>query len=290
MSDPSDRRSGVVFMLLGVALFKGNDALAKHMVGLYAPPQLLFVRAVAGMVLIAPAILRQGVRRTFDVRRKGLHTARALLLVAEIAIFFFVVGQMPLADVSAVYQSTPIFVTALAALSLGERVDAARWVAVAAGLAGVLLVIRPFGEGWSAWALLALAGSLLYAVVQILTRSLRADGDVTLVAWQTAAMFPVLLPVLPFVWRPMGWTDLAFAVAIGLVSTVGHVCVNRALRLAPASLLAPFQYTGLVWSVLLGWWFWGELPDLFTVVGAAVVIASGLFLYRRDVAQGQAAG
>ena len=276
--------AGVPFMLAAMLIFAGNDALAKHLAGLFAVAQILFIRSVAGFAMIGSRIHRHGWRRTFIVRRPWLHALRLLLIVTEVALFYAAVRNMGLAQCLTIYQAMPVFATALAVLLLGERVRWRRGTAIGAGFAGVVLVLDPSVDGIGWPAAMALIGTVLYAGVNVLTRMLRDAGPETLIGWHSLGMLVVTGVVAPFVWVPVGFWYFALMVFLGVSATFGHMLLNRALMLSPTSAVMPFHYTLIVWGVILGWIFWQEVPTVQTLVGAAIIVASGIYILYREQA------
>lgn len=279
---PADPLAGVPFMMMAMLIFAGNDAVAKYLAGLYAVAQLLAIRGFAGLVLIAPQLHRNGWRRSFIVPRPWLHGLRVALLVAELALFYAAVRAMPLAECLTVYQAMPLFATALSVFVLGERVGWRRWTAVLAGFAGVVLVLEPDADGISWPALMALVGTVLYAGVNVLTRLLRDAGPEALIGWHSLGTFVVTAAIAPFVWVPIGWEHFLLAVVLGLSATIAHIMLNKALSLSPTAVLMPFHYTMIVWGMLLGWYYFDEIPDWQMLVGAAIIVASGLYVIYRE--------
>lgn len=277
---------GIAFMLLGTALFTFNDALGKWMVASVAVGQLLFIRSAAAMVMLVPAVHRAGWREVFVLAQPGRHALRLLLIVAEVACFYLAVRHLPLADVMAVYQATPLFVTVLAIPLLGELVGWRRGIAVAVGFIGVLLVLQPEGGVFTAPALIALAGSVAYALMMIATRQLRAASSLSLIVYHTLAVGLAGLLTLPWGWAEIGWRDTAFLALIGVVATFAHMAVNQALRLAPAAVVVPYTYTSLLWAILLGWLFFADRPTPPMLLGAGIIVASGLFVLYRERLRG----
>lgn len=285
--DQATLTRGIGFMLLGVALFTFNDALGKWLIAEVALGQLLFVRSAAAMLMLLPFILRSGWRATFFVAQPGLHGLRLLFIVAEVACFYLAVRHLPLADVMSAYQAAPLIVTLLAIPLLGERVGWRRGLAVGVGFIGVLLVLKPQGESFTQSAallpgLIALAGTLGYALLVILTRQLRGAGNLTLIAWHTVGVGLFGLLTLPWGWATIDLTTLALLGLIGVVATLAHICINHSLKLAPAPLVVPYQYTSLLWAMLLGWIFFADIPSTSMLLGAAIIVASGLFVLHRQ--------
>lgn len=273
---------GIAFMLLGTALFTFNDALGKWMVASVAVGQLLFIRSAAALVMLLPAVHRAGWREVFVIAQPGRHAVRLVLIVAEVACFYLAVRHLPLADVMAVYQATPIFVAVLAIPLLGEMIGWRRGVAVGIGFIGVLLVLQPAGGVFTTAALIALAGSIAYALTMIATRHLRAANALSLIVYHTLAVGAAGLLSLPWGWAAIGWADAAYLALIGVVATLAHMCMNQALRLAPATVVVPYTYTSLLWAILLGWLFFADKPTPLMLLGAAIIVCSGLFVMHRE--------
>lgn len=273
---------GIAFMLLGTALFTFNDALGKWMVASVAVGQLLFIRSAAAFLMLLPAIHRAGWREVFVIAQPGRHIVRLVLIVAEVACFYLAVRHLPLADVMAVYQATPLFVAVLAIPLLGEMIGWRRGLAVGVGFVGVLLVLQPEGGVFTVAALIALAGSIAYALTMIATRHLRAANALSLIVYHTLAVGAAGLLSLPWGWVAVSWIDTAYLALIGVVATLAHMCMNQALRLAPATVVVPYTYTSLLWAILLGWLFFADQPTPLMLLGASIIVCSGLFVMHRE--------
>ncbi len=274
--------AGIGMMLLGIMLFAANDALGKWLVGGYTVGQLVLVRSVAGLAIMAPAIRRTGLRPFRRVQRPILQAVRVVLSTLETALFFWALAALPLAEGMTYYMAGPIYVTALSPVLLRERVGAWRWAAVLAGFGGVLLALRPSPERLTLPALCALGGSLTYALFLVATRRLAGTpGTVLMTAQLAGALLFGAALVLAQGWTPPGWLDGAMMLVLGAGSLAGNLCVNRSLRLAPASVVVPFQYTMILWGMLFGWLFFGDVLDRPTIAGAAVIAGAGLVLLRR---------
>jgi len=268
--------AGVPWMLAAMLAFASHDALAKRMLETYGIAQLLLIGGAAGFLTIAPRLHHHGWQRSFAARRWKLLLVRVTLIVGDIAIFYAAVRLMPLAECLTIYQAMPLIAAALAAIVLSERVGAGRWAAIVAGFAGVVLVMRPGADGIAWPALLALAGTTIYAFANVLTRLLAGEGGHTLIAWQTAAIVVAGIVTAPFGWVPMAWPDLGLVALLGVITTTGNVFFIRSLALSPASVVLPFHYSIIVWGLVFGWAVWRDVPDLQMLLGAAIVVASGV--------------
>jgi len=275
--------AGIGMMLLGILMFAVNDTLGKWLVGGYSVGQLLLVRTAAGLLVMAPLILRTGRGRFRHPPRPRLQLLRVGLSTAESGLFYWALAGLPLAEGMTYYMAGPVYVAALSPLLLGERVGARRWLAVAAGFAGVLLALRSSPERLTLPALCAVGGSLTYALFLVATRRLAGTPGTVLMTAQLAGagLFGGAL-VLWQGWTPPGWRDGALMLVLGAGSLAGNLCVNRSLRLAPASAVVPFQYTLIVWGVVFGWLVFGDMPDRLTLLGAAVIVGAGLALLRAE--------
>jgi drug/metabolite transporter (DMT)-like permease len=264
-------------MLLGVFLFSLNDVMGKWLVATYSVGQVLLLRSVAALAVLLPLMRRQ--KMPFAVPpQPGLHALRITLSTLEVACFYWAVTYLPLADVMTYYLAGPIYVAAFAVFWLGERLDKPRIIAIGLGFVGVLIALRPSPATLSLPALIALAGSVFYALLMITTRMLRETHDATLVLGQMLGTLIFGLAAAPFAWVTPGPLDLAGLFLLGIVSMAAHVCVNRSLKIAPASIVAPYQYTLIIWAIVLGYLAFGDIVEFWTLVGAAVICLAGLAL------------
>ncbi|HWL30714.1 MAG TPA: DMT family transporter [Xanthobacteraceae bacterium] len=281
IDDRSARLAGIALMLLGVGLFSLGDAVGKMIVASYALGQLLLLRSITSLTLMLPFIWRE--RETFrNLQRPGLHAMRVALSTIEVAAFFLAVTYLPLADVITYYLATPIFVTALSAVFLKEHVGWRRWSAVAVGFAGVLIALQPSSDTLSWPALIALGGSFSFAVLMVVTRSLRGASDVVLASSQFCGTLLFGLVLAPFGWVSPSWSGLSLFILAGFISVGALLSVNRSLKLAPASVVVPYQYTMIIWAVLFGYLVFGDVPELSTLIGAAIIIAAGFYIFLRE--------
>jgi drug/metabolite transporter (DMT)-like permease len=197
-------------------------------------------------------------------------------------MFFWAVTYLPLADTVTFYLAAPIYVTAFSAMFLKEQVGWRRWSAVFVGFIGVVIALRPSAATLTLPALIALAGSFFFSIFLITTRMLRGTHDVVMVSGTFGAMLIVSGAVAPFAWIAPSARDLALMAVLGVVAMAAFACVNRSLKLAPASVVVPYQYTMIVWAVALGWLVFGDVPDALTLLGAAIIVAAGLYIFWRE--------
>lgn len=280
---PTRATAGILIMLLGVLMFAVNDTLGKWLVGAYTVGQLLLVRSVSGLCAMAPFILREGAGAFLGAPRPGLQLLRLLFSTLETSLFFWACAVLPLAEVMAYYMAGPIYVTALSPFLLGERVGWRRWTAVAVGFVGVVLALHPSPDNVSLGTACALAGSLSYALFLVTTRKLAGTPGTVLMTGQLVAalLFGGAL-VLVQGWTPPGGLDLGLMLLLGIGSLAGNLCVNHSLRIAPASAVVPFQYTLIVWGMIFGYVFFGEVIGPLTLFGTVIIIAAGLFIFLRE--------
>jgi drug/metabolite transporter (DMT)-like permease len=275
------RLAGIGLMLLSVFMFSFGDALGKFLVSTYTVGQLLWLRACAALIVLSPAIWRH--RADFiRLERPALQLVRVILSTLEVAAFFLAAVYLPLADVVTYYLACPIFVTALSAIVLRERVGWRRWSAILIGFAGVLIALRPSAQAVSLPAMIALGGSLSFSIPMLITRSLRATPDIVMATSQFVGTFLLGLVMSPFGWvTPSAGSLVLFGVA-GVISVCALLCVNRSLKLAPASVVVPYQYSMIVWAVMFGIVVFGDVPSSATILGAAIIIGAGLYIFVRE--------
>jgi drug/metabolite transporter (DMT)-like permease len=274
--------AGIALMLAGCFMFSLNDTLGKWLVATYSVGQLLLIRSIAALLVLAPLMYRAGWRAFKTAPRPGLQLLRAALSSCEVGLFYWAVAYLPLADVVTFYLAGPIFVTALSAVLLKESVGWRRWSAVIVGFIGVLIAMRPSSASFSLPALIALTGSLFFAFLMIVTRTVRGSSDLVLVSTQMVGTL-----ILGAVHAPIGWVtpgprDYLLLGLLGIVALFAHACVNRSLKLAPASIVVPYQYTLILWAMVLGYLVFDDVPSLSLIAGAAIIVAAGIFIFLRE--------
>jgi drug/metabolite transporter (DMT)-like permease len=277
----SARLAGIGLMLLAVFMFSFGDAIGKYLVSTYAVGQLLWLRACAALFVLSPLIWRHR-EQFWNMERPKLQAIRVALSTLEVAAFFLATVYLPLADVTTYYLACPIFVTALSALLLRERVGWRRWSAILVGFCGVVIALRPSAQTISLPALIALGGSMSFSVLMLITRSLRATPDVVMATSQFVGTFLLGALMSPFGWVTPDARTLVMFAAAGCISVSALFCVNRSLKLAPASVVTPYQYSMIVWAVMFGIVVFGDVPRPATVIGAAIIIGAGLYIFLRE--------
>ncbi len=271
-------------MVAAFLLFTFLDTSAKLLAQEMNSLQIVWARFVGHAVLVAAVLLPRKGTRVLASSNLKLQIIRSIFLFMSTILNFFALRWLQLATTSSIMFTVPLLVAALSVPLLGERVGWRRWTAIAVGFAGVLIIVRPGGASLH-WAIgLSLCNAVAVALYQITTRKLAArDHSDTTSLYSPLFGTIVLLPLLPFIWEapsgPLAWTLMCL---MGVFGGIGHWLLIIAHRFAPASLLAPFSYTGILWMTTSGYLVFGNLPDEWTVVGAAVVVASGLYVFHRE--------
>lgn len=267
--------AGIALYIVGIFFFAVNDALAKWLVTDYSVGQLLFLRSVGAIAVLSPFLwrIRSSLLSKEDL---GLKIARILFLSCDSFSFYIASKAMPLADVITFYLAAPLVVTALAAPVLNERVGLLRWTAVLVGFAGVVIAMQPTTAVFSSGALVACFGAISFGLSIVVTRKMKDPQWMPLVTLQFAGTGLIGAGVGAFAWVSPPPFDLFLMFFTGIVAMGCFACITKALALAPASVVSPFQYTSILWGVLLGYLVWGDVPTIGVVLGGALIIASGL--------------
>ena len=278
------RLQGIVSMLAAAAFFAGMDAILKLFAGYYPPVQVSAMRGAASIPFVLLPLVLTGRLRELRPVRWPLHVLRGALGIIMLVTFVYAVRALSLANAYAVFLVAPLLIAALSVPILGERVDRKRWIAILVGLAGVLVMLRPSTAGFvSLGALAAFASATCYAVSAITSRVLlRTDTTVSIVFG-----FLVSLTVFAGILAWPGWVALrsdhwGWLAAMGVLGALGQHFIIDAFRHAPASVLAPFEYTALLWGALIDWFAWATLPTLNILIGGGIVVVTGVYLVRRE--------
>ena len=216
------------------------------------------------------------------MERPGLQLLRVVATTVDTALFYAAVVYLPLADVMSFYMAGPIYVAALSHFLLGEKVGWRRWAAILVGFCGVLIMLKPSSAAFSLSSMFALVGSIAFAFAIILSRRLRGTSDTTLVTWQTIGTLLVGGVMTIGAWQTPSALDFGAMLLLGIVSCSAHLMITRALKLAPASTLAPLHYSLLLWAVVFGLVFFGDVPGPRILIGSAIVVLAGLFIFHRQ--------
>lgn len=278
----ADSRRGVAWMMLTMLLFVSMDAVVKHLLLSYPVPQVAWGRFFFHLLLLA-VVLGRRLPAKLATGRRGLQLVRSGLLMVTTLQFFAGLYFLPLAEMTAIIQSAPVIVTALSLPLLGEHVGVRRWLGVAAGFTGALIIAGPGFEAVQLAAFLPLGAATTFALYQISTRVLsRTDGTLNTLLYTPLIGTAVLTALLPFFWvmpDAGGWALMALT---GLLGGLGHFTMIRAFTCAPAATVSPFGYTGLIWAALFGIVLFDDIPNAWTIAGAAVIVGSGLYILHRE--------
>jgi drug/metabolite transporter (DMT)-like permease len=284
----SDRLKGnlrsIQAMLLAVAAFSIMDTMMKLLAAEFPPMQVAALRCLASLPLVCVYVAWRGAFRSVLRVRWSLHLLRGVIGIAMLALFAYGVKTLSLAEAYTIYFVGPILITALSAPVLGERVDAARWLAIAVGMAGVLVVLRPSGAGFlTVGGLAVLASAVGYAVSAVTGRVLaRSDRPEHMVFWVMAMMAAGATVLAAPSWMPLQARHLPVLATLAVSGFLAQLAITEAFSHGEASVVAPFEYTALAFGVAIDWLMWKTLPDGFTLLGAAIIIGSGLYLIRHE--------
>lgn len=293
MNDPASLRGsrlkGIALICVTFLMFGCLDSTAKYLNQFMDPLQTTWARYVSGFLLaliLSNPLVRPGLLRT---RRPGLQMLRSMLMLGSTGFNFYAVKYLQLDQTTSISFATPFLVAVLSGPMLGEWVGWRRWVAISIGFCGVLLVARPGFGGIHPAALLSVAAVFCYGFYFITTRIVsRSDSSETTLFYSNIVGVVVMSCIAPFVWTmPESWFLFVLMIAIGAFGTVGHYLLIIAHRMAPPSVLAPFMYSQLIWVIAIGYMVFDDIPSGWTLAGAAVVVASGLYLLHRERVRGK---
>lgn len=279
---------GIASILVAVFFFAIADAIAKWLGQDYEAAQIVFLRYLFGLIPVAAIVwFGGGGLAALRTRRPLAHGLRALLIFCALLSFFTGLRALPLAEAIAMAFTAPLWVTALSVPILGETVGPRRWAAVTVGFIGALIIIRPGTDAFRFEALYILVSALSFALAMLLTRRIApTETNVAILAYTTLGAALASAPIMPFVWQSPA-ADLPLFLLIGLVGGTAAYFVIAAYRHAPAAVVAPFDYTALIWGSILGWIIWREQPEPLVWAGAIVIALSGVYITRREAAAGR---
>jgi drug/metabolite transporter (DMT)-like permease len=274
---------GICYCLVGIFVFQILNVLGKWLAESYPIGMLIFFRSVFALVSSAIMVARSGGKTILVTKRPAAHLLRGAIWLVMLTCSFYAFHLLPVADASAIGFSAPLFVTILARPLLGEFVGARRWFAVTLGFSGVLLIVRPSTNLIEIGALFAVGDAASYALGVLLVREISRTEHCLAIVFYCCVVAAVASTILiPFCWVTPTVHDLCLLVAMGLIGGVAQYLTTQSYRYAPASVVAPFTYSALIWSVLFGFMIWGELPDLPVYIGAGLVVLSSLYLARHE--------
>jgi drug/metabolite transporter (DMT)-like permease len=277
--------AGSLFMAISMAGFTLNDTIVKFVATDMNMGQVMLVRGVFATLFIVALAYHQGALPMWRMVFHPTVAARAVCELFATITFLLALTHMPIANVSAILQALPLAVTMGAAMFFGEPVGWRRWLSIAVGFAGVMVVVRPGMEGFSPFALMVLLCVLFCAVRDLVTRRMPPEIPSTLASVATAGVVALCGGVLIVPlggWTPMSGDAFGLLAAAALLVVIGYQFIIMAMRVGDISFIAPFRYTALLWAILLGFLVFGDVPDLAMIVGAAIIVASGLYMLYRE--------
>lgn len=282
--EAADRLRGVLLMLAAVGVFAVMDAIMKRLTVHYPAVEVACLRGASSLPFIVLPYLLTGRLRLLRSGQFGLQLVRAALAVVMMWGFLWALARASMADTYAVFMSAPLLVVLAASVMLGEKMNRHLWLAILAGLAGVFVMLEPSLGGLASWAgLVTLLAALAYAVQVVMVRMLaRTDTTAAMVFWYLALLSIGAGILAAPVWVAIAAADWPWILAVGLTGWGGQHFITEAFRLAPASLLAPYEYTALVWAVGIDWIVWQTLPGARMLAGSVIVVAAGFYLLHRE--------
>ncbi len=284
MSAGKDRPiRAIAFVTTAIAILTLQDAVVKWLSADYPLMEIVMVRSLLMVSALVPIAHFNGGLRQFRSRRPFGHLLRSVLNFGAFLAYYMALMWMPLADTLALAFSAPLFIVLFGAAVLREHIGAWRWSAVIIGFVGVLVIVRP-GTGAMGWpAVVVLVSSVFYALWMIYTRISDSEDSSLSMLFHSAVLFGVAsLVALPFGWVTPRLVDLPLFLGVGVTSTIGLFLLISAYRLAPASVLAPFDYTAMIWAILLGYLVWGDVPGPAMLLGTGLIVAGGLIVVHRE--------
>ena len=279
--------AGIACMVGGGALLTLNDGTVKWLSADYPIGEIMTLRGLFVFFPIALIAWHGGGLRALEIRNLGAQGARATLTMLSTVFYLTALAVMPIADTIAITFAGPLFLTMLATPLLGETVGWRRWMAVVVGFIGVVVMVRPGSDTLQAVALLPVAAALMGAIRDIITRRITSDmataeSSVAILCFTTLVVILGGLVTLPFGWRMPTAVDFGLLALSGFLIGAAHYLLIEAFRYAEAGLIAPFKYLSIVWAVIFGYLAWGDIPDRWIVIGAGLVIGSGLYIFHRE--------
>ena len=274
---------GIALILASTVFLGASDVTAKYLSATLPSIEIAWIRFLVFALIMAPSMLPGSPLYALRTKNLGLQLMRGTALLGSSLFFISGLRFLPIAEASATGFVAPLFVTALSIVFLGESVGLRRWIATAVGLIGVLIILRPGSGAFHPAAVFPLVSAFAWACTLIMTRMMSGmERAVTTMTYSSIAGVCILSALVPSVWVTPSWHDILFGIFIGVASTAGQWIVVLAFRYADASVLAPFSYSQLLWVSMLGFLIFGEVPDIWTVTGAAFIVASGLYTAHRE--------
>lgn len=293
---------GIFYLCAGLFIFSFQDIIIKELSDSYPVSELVFVRSMVAMPLLLALVHLDSGFQSLRSDNGWLHLVRALLMFLSYFFYYLAIASVSIPTVVSLFFTAPLFITALAVPFLGEPVGIRRWLGVIVGFGGVVIMLRPGSEGFEPAALLALASALTYSCSQILARRLGAKDSASMMAFYSTVVYayaggliaiavhmigPVESsdPTMAFLTRPWSMPngiELAMLATTGVISAMGFFLLSQAYRIGQANVVAPFEYSALVWAVGLTYIVYGSTPDVFTYLGAAIILGAGVYVLKRE--------
>ena len=273
---------GIVLMCLSTIAFSIMHGLVRFVSEVLPPFQIAFFRNIFGLAFLFPLLMRSrfAILRTKQI---GLHALRGVINMAAMLMFFTALAISPIAKVTALGFTAPIFMAILAVLVLGERFRIYRWSAIFLGFVGMLIILRPGLVAIDTGALLVIGSAALWAVAMIIIKiQSRTESSLTIVAYMGIFLGVFSIAPAVWVWQPFGLQTLGFMVLIGLFGSIAQMAISESLKETDSTALMPFDFLKLIWTAMIGVWFFSEIPDIYTWIGATVIFLSGLFIAIRE--------
>ena len=273
---------GIVLMCLSTIAFSIMHGLVRFVSEVLPPFQIAFFRNIFGLAFLLPLLMRSrfAILRTKQI---GLHALRGVINMAAMLMFFTALAISPIAKVTALGFTAPIFMAILAVLVLGERFRIYRWSAIFLGFVGMLIILRPGLVAIDTGALLVIGSAALWAVAMIIIKiQSRTESSLTIVAYMGIFLGVFSIAPAVWVWQPFGLQTLGFMVLIGLFGSIAQMAISESLKETDSTALMPFDFLKLIWTAMMGVWFFSEIPDIYTWIGATVIFLSGLFIAIRE--------
>lgn len=279
---------GIALIIFSMLVFALQDGITKHLATTYSAPQILWIRFSFFVVFALLYSMRtKPLRSCLTSNVPVLQIIRSLLIVAEIGFFILAVRHLPLAETHALFATFPLMATAIAALFLKEPVGIRRWSAIIVGLLGVIIILRPGAAVIAPAALIALLCAFMFAGYQVITRLVsKYDDSETSVTYMAVVGLIAMTALGPFFWKTPDAEGWKWLLLLALTAALGHFLLIKALEFAPASLLQPFNFTLLVFASTVGYFAFGDVPDMWTVLGAIVIVGSGIYTVHRERMRG----
>ncbi len=281
---PKDsRHRGIVYALIAMMLFSCMAAIAKHFAGTYSAFQIAFFRFFFALFPLFPLIVSSGGWEVFKTKRFFGHVWRSIVGMLSLICYFYSLQNLPLADAVAVSFTNPIFITLLSTALLKEKVGRNRWIAIILGFIGVIIIAQPDGLTLNIGVIYGLASSMFYALAMISLRTLGSTEKVL----TTTTYFTVLASIMLTLPAALSWVapsfiDLMIFIICGLFAGIGQLFLTSAYQNAPPSVISPFNYSSILWAVIIGFIAWGQIPALHVWIGASIVIATGVYILQQQ--------